>query len=72
MKSLPPGVNGEEQGSLKLTVGSLEWLTYDSKNFLEEKAKNKTSPLASDVFANITFWGEQSNPTGGKGTYLHF
>jgi hypothetical protein len=47
-------------------MGDLKWLTYDGKNYLEDYGKG---PKIQDLYANIKFWGEESN---SKGIYLKF
>ena len=62
--SLPPGVDGASLGSLFVEMGSVEWLTYDGVNYLENAEQSEFKPI-QNVFANIKFWGDQS-----KGIYL--
>ena len=70
---MPPGVESDQVlGRLELTVGALDWLTYDGSDYLQDSAKGKHEPLARATFVNISFWGEMTNQNGGKGVYLHF
>lgn len=61
--SLPPGCEGSPQGNLFIDLGAMEWLIYDSVNYLQDPGNGKL-PLRN-VFANLKFWGDK-----GRGLFL--
>ncbi len=53
---IPPGVEGNAQGSMFIEMGELEWFTYDQVNYLQDSGADY-KPVEY-LFANIKLWGE--------------